>query len=240
MEYCDECPNDLEVSGMVKLIERFGAKALMAAMSRCSNQQRPDIMVTTAHKSKGLEWNNVILYNDFGYDIDESGKLEVSPEEMNVVYVAATRAKVHLCIAGIHDLLNILSKQTGIKFEMHDESTEYLDHLNRVMQAAKANNVKFSYKGSTMEEVERFAARHSHLLEFQYDGVGDGLIGFDGDEMAEATGGVLSSARMMHISPNTGISNDVIIDSVGKFIDGGSNHYHDVMMSELENDHIDS
>lgn len=240
MEYCDECPNDLEVSGMVKLIERFGAKALMAAMSRCSNQQRPDIMVTTAHKSKGLEWDNVILYNDFGYDIDESGKLDVTPEEMNVVYVAATRAKVHLCIAGIHDMLNVLSKQTGIKFEMDDESTEYLDHLNRVMQAAKANNVKFSYKGSTMEEVERFVSRHSHLVEFQYDGVGDGLVGFDSDEVAEATGGVLSSVRMMHISPNTGISKDVIIGSVRDFIDGNSSHYHDAVLSDMEHEHIDS
>jgi len=238
MDYCDECPNDLEVSGMVKLIERFGAKALMAAMSRCSNQQRPDILVTTAHKSKGLEWDNVILYNDFGYDIDESGDMECSDEEMNIVYVAATRAKVNLCIAGIHDLMNLLSKKQDTKFEMADESTEYLDFLNRVVQEAKFRNVKFSYKGCTMDELEKFAQRHKHLVEFQYDGTGDALIGFD--EVAEATGGVLTGARMMHISPNTGISNEVIVERVGKFIDGGSNHYHDAVLSDMEHEHIDS
>ncbi|WP_378347428.1 3'-5' exonuclease [Acinetobacter baumannii] len=238
MDYCDECPNDLEVSGMVKLIERFGAKALMAAISRCSNQQRPDIIVTTAHKSKGLEWDNVILYNDFGYDIDESGALEISDEEMNVIYVAATRAKKNLCISGIHDLLNLLYKKTGANFEMADESTEYLDHLNRVLQAAKANNVKFSYKGSTMEEVEKFAQRHTGLLKMSYDGTGETLYGFD--EVAEATGGVLTGARMMHISPNTGISNEVVMERVGNFIDGGSNHYHDAVLSDMEHEHIDS
>ncbi|UYL86246.1 hypothetical protein [Acinetobacter phage vB_AbaM_CP14] len=238
MDYCEECPNDLEVSGMVKLIERFGAKALMAAMSRCSNQQRPDIMVTTAHKSKGLEWDNVILYNDFGYDIDESGALEVSDEEMNIVYVAATRAKKHLCIAGIHDLLNLLSKKSGVKFEMSDESTEYLDYLNRVVQEAKLRNVKFSYKGCTMEELERFTQRHSHLLEMKYDGTGEVLVGFD--EAAEATGGVLTNAKMMHISPNTGVSNDVIMDRIGQFIDSNSEYYHEAMISDMEHDHIDN
>lgn len=238
LEYCDESPDDLEVSGLVKLIERFGAKALMAAMSKCSQQQNCDIMITTAHKSKGLEWDNVILYNDYGYDINEDGEIDASDEELNVVYVACTRAKKHLCVAGVHDLLNLLTKRKGIKLDLKDASPDYLDYLNRVIAAAKANQVKFSYKGSTMGELEKFVERHKYLVDFDPTQAQDGLYGYD--EVAAATGGVLTGAKMMTISPNTGISNGVMMEKVGEFIDGNSNHYFDAVTSEQEHDHIDN
>ncbi len=48
-----------------------------------------DILLTTAHKSKGRQWDQVVLADDYP-DI-ESFK-EISDQERNLIYVAATRA----------------------------------------------------------------------------------------------------------------------------------------------------
>ena len=58
-----------------------------------------DVVVTTAHRSKGLEWDNVKIYDDFwGPRIDKNTGETImpSPEEMRLAYVAVTRAKKRL------------------------------------------------------------------------------------------------------------------------------------------------
>ena len=57
-----------------------------------------DILLITAHKSKGLEWNNVIIGDDFPIDTilklpHEKG---YNQQEINLFYVACTRAKLNL------------------------------------------------------------------------------------------------------------------------------------------------
>ena len=64
------------------------------------------VTLITAHRAKGLEWDNVILCNDFcPLFEEESGKLKsigpnrkthVPADEVNLLYVAATRAKKRL------------------------------------------------------------------------------------------------------------------------------------------------
>jgi F-box protein 18 (helicase) len=64
------------------------------------------VTLITAHRSKGLEWDNVVLCNDFCPLFDEeTGKLKnigpnrsthVPADEVNLLYVAATRAKRRL------------------------------------------------------------------------------------------------------------------------------------------------
>jgi superfamily I DNA/RNA helicase len=60
-----------------------------------------DVVISTAHRSKGLEWGEVTLAQDF-FSVREEirrildGKeiaVEVSREELNLIYVAITRAK---------------------------------------------------------------------------------------------------------------------------------------------------
>lgn len=70
--------------------------------------ERADIILTTAHKAKGLEWNNIVLANDFlsiGRKIknnerkkSKNKKLIIPREELNLIYVAITRAKKELYI----------------------------------------------------------------------------------------------------------------------------------------------
>lgn len=54
-----------------------------------------DIVLTTAHKAKGLEFDNVFLCNDFAIFINEKGEINLrgwKEEEINILYVAVTRA----------------------------------------------------------------------------------------------------------------------------------------------------
>lgn len=60
--------------------------------------------MTTAHTSKGLEWNNVILNDDFASileAIDMKKPKATIIDEMNLIYVAITRAKDRLSINSV-------------------------------------------------------------------------------------------------------------------------------------------
>ncbi len=57
------------------------------------------ILLTTAHKAKGLEWANVLLMEDFHPLLKEEKIMDpagVDPDEFNLIYVAMTRAMVNL------------------------------------------------------------------------------------------------------------------------------------------------
>ena len=50
--------------------------------------------MTTAHKSKGLEFNKVKLGGDYFYkEAVSEGEKPLTPDEARLLYVAATRAK---------------------------------------------------------------------------------------------------------------------------------------------------
>lgn len=66
------------------LVER-----LRSAANNSVNDRDVDFIISTTHKAKGLEWNNVILGDDFFIS-------KKSEPEWNLVYVAMTRAKNNL------------------------------------------------------------------------------------------------------------------------------------------------
>ena len=64
-----------------------------------ADSRKIDVVVTTAHRSKGLEWDSVRIGGDFwGPRIDkETGEATMpAPEELKLDYVAVTRAKKRL------------------------------------------------------------------------------------------------------------------------------------------------
>lgn len=105
-----EAMDDKEVKGRIKLSERYAdeiprlieqitAKALPFAQGE-DVMPRRTLVLTTAHRSKGLEFDAVRMANDFTPLIDEEGKVfdvgdasRADIEELNLQYVAATRAK---------------------------------------------------------------------------------------------------------------------------------------------------
>lgn len=118
-EYADAV-NDREILSRCKLVEKY-AHNIPNLIERIATAALPPIVpgdtgaiseddkriiLTTGHKSKGLEFKNVKLAGDFMPLIDEEGKLfdvaKASPsdiEDVNIQYVAATRAikNLHLC-----------------------------------------------------------------------------------------------------------------------------------------------
>lgn len=91
-EYGDEA-GDAEVKALVKTVEAFSTDVpkiydrIRAAET--TREDRASVTLTTGHRAKGLEWDQVHLCDDFvEFPPDE----DVNEEEINLLYVGVTRA----------------------------------------------------------------------------------------------------------------------------------------------------
>lgn len=76
-------------------------------LSLVSRPEDAQVTLITAHRAKGMEWDNVVLGDDYAELFDDNGQLrqigddratQVRHDEINLLYVAATRAKKHLTL----------------------------------------------------------------------------------------------------------------------------------------------
>lgn len=82
-----------ELSRVVDFVERNQVDKLLYTLKNHKNVTNPDVVMTTAHKSKGREWDYVVLANDFPSHFNDRGKwVGLSEQECNLLYVACTRA----------------------------------------------------------------------------------------------------------------------------------------------------
>lgn len=79
---------DLRV--FVRLIEDMTAEGVIRAVDNLVEERIADVVVSTAHKAKGREWESVRIHTDFK---EPEGEGEVSKAEAMLAYVAITRAK---------------------------------------------------------------------------------------------------------------------------------------------------
>lgn len=121
-----------DIKSMVKLVDEYGSKKLKNALNALSEAKDADYVISTAHKAKGLEWQNVQLDTDFNYEIDNK-HVKVSSEELRLLYVACTRAKSTLNMHGIQDLIARLQKN-------HAEDARITEKLSVVKTQGAANN----------------------------------------------------------------------------------------------------
>jgi len=93
----DNAAGELKV--LYRLIKSVGYRELIELLEACLDvdEADADITLTTAHKSKGREWDNVLLGSDFRMPKAAGG--EFNSEELNLLYVAVTRAKKVLDIS---------------------------------------------------------------------------------------------------------------------------------------------
>lgn len=80
-----------DIKLLVNLIERYGVDAIIQAVSGSVPEHKADVVVSTAHRSKGREWDVVQLGGDFPPSLTEAGS-----EEKRLAYVAVTRARLQL------------------------------------------------------------------------------------------------------------------------------------------------
>lgn len=85
-----------ELKLLVKLIDEFGAAQIMRALDRMPREQDADLVISTAHKSKGRAWPSVQLAGDFPMDFAKA-----SDDELRLLYVAVTRARLELDIEAV-------------------------------------------------------------------------------------------------------------------------------------------
>jgi UvrD-like helicase C-terminal domain/AAA domain len=87
----DEQGGDLKL--MVKLIDEFTVERIIEALENTTPEYKADVVVSTAHKSKGREWDTVQLADDFADEPEEA--------ELRLLYVAVTRAKLALDVSRV-------------------------------------------------------------------------------------------------------------------------------------------
>ena len=84
---------------LVRLVKDFGADKILNALENMPPEEHSDLVVCTAHKSKGREWESVRLAGDFPFHskANENDKGRVADDaDRRLLYVAATRAQKFL------------------------------------------------------------------------------------------------------------------------------------------------
>lgn len=83
-----------EIKPLVWLVNEYGEDTLMDALSKVKKEEwESDIIVSTAHKSKGREFPSVRIASDFDPTSGGRDEPDISDAEARLFYVAITRAQ---------------------------------------------------------------------------------------------------------------------------------------------------
>uniref|UniRef100_H3CN59 DNA 3'-5' helicase n=1 Tax=Tetraodon nigroviridis TaxID=99883 RepID=H3CN59_TETNG len=113
--------DDKELDAKVCIVEKYGCRIpeLVKCLERCSvcDYRTADFILGTVHKAKGLEFDNVVITDDFIKDPASHPSLHtcrepfmsrIPPDEWNLLYVAVTRARTTLIITNsVRRILNL-------------------------------------------------------------------------------------------------------------------------------------
>lgn len=102
-EMLEFAKESVETRRLVNIVERKDVKEFCALLEKANTKgTTPDVILTTAHKSKGLEFDNVIVADDFKFGTNDW--LDIPEQEINLLYVACTRAKLNLQVPDIIEI----------------------------------------------------------------------------------------------------------------------------------------
>lgn len=115
-EYEDSEDKDANLILLISFIEKYenNSTNILRNLKNVSQvkEKEADLIISTIHKAKGREWDNVVIEDDF--NLSEKTK----DEEWNLLYVAVTRAQKTLCLRG-----NLLKDITTI-FKQKEKENE--------------------------------------------------------------------------------------------------------------------
>ncbi|WP_119328367.1 UvrD-helicase domain-containing protein [Cysteiniphilum halobium] len=96
---------DPDITFLVNIIDRYGDHfdevIKQIENAKYVSENNANIIFSTIHKSKGREWDNVVIGDDFTLFTKDDGMQELlkeQSEEFNLLYVAITRTKYKLCL----------------------------------------------------------------------------------------------------------------------------------------------
>lgn len=110
-----------DLARIVKMVASGEHRRALAALAMYRKPEKPDLILTTAHKAKGREFEIVVLANDFPSVYDDDGAwIGLEDAEANLLYVGLTRA---MSVLVRNDTLRAIRSKLGI------EDDPNLDHL---------------------------------------------------------------------------------------------------------------
>jgi len=93
----EESNHIAELSRCVSIVEGEEADHMIKVLHSHKNNKNAKVTICSAHKSKGLEWKQVILGDDFPSNYDHKGRwVGLKEQEENLLYVSVTRAEESL------------------------------------------------------------------------------------------------------------------------------------------------
>jgi len=104
LDYVAHDPQGSDLRLMVSLIDEFGPQVIIDGLDKTCAERDADVIVSTAHKAKGREWNSVQIGGDFTAPKDGG---ELGADELRLAYVAVTRAKRELDVSAVPHFLGI-------------------------------------------------------------------------------------------------------------------------------------
>lgn len=105
---------------LLRLVEEYGVEQLSGLLERvqATPVEEAELYLSTAHKSKGLEWRSVRLADDFPSPVhDEEPNPRWSEEEAHLLYVACTRAREVLDIGSCGAVFDALERASSEEAE---------------------------------------------------------------------------------------------------------------------------
>ncbi|EHO4879149.1 ATP-dependent helicase [Escherichia coli] len=119
---------DVEMNQSIRLLELcfpLPKKLELLREHTVTNEREADITVSTAHRSKGLEWERVVLGDDFQDIADPLMSEQERRDETNLLYVAVTRARRTLVLNELmQQLAEEKSRTTEKTTSPHESGTE--------------------------------------------------------------------------------------------------------------------
>lgn len=94
-ELVEAAEDDRELKRLVDIVESSKTARYLKALDKLSvKKDYYDILLTTAHKAKGMEWSSVVIADDFPVDkiLKNTNEDGYNQQEVNLFYVACTRA----------------------------------------------------------------------------------------------------------------------------------------------------
>lgn len=107
-DYAENDPAGSDLKVFVQLIDSHGPDVVIDTVDRLVDERFAAVVVSTAHKAKGREWDTVKIAGDFreprkpiDWDEDDPRLPSIPREDAMLAYVAVTRAKLTLDRSGL-------------------------------------------------------------------------------------------------------------------------------------------
>lgn len=114
-----------ELLRVYNMVENRSVYKVLGVLSKHKNVANPDVTLTTAHKSKGREFDTVILADDFPSPYNQQGDwVGLQDMERNLLYVALTRTKK---ILGYNETVAAMINRCGMQTRYDHDLTSELD-----------------------------------------------------------------------------------------------------------------